>query len=551
MGGTSIRRHLGDLNSFADALINVDSSRQLVEHLEQQLVRIKATPARLFLLDEAAMSLYCARSFQSDDEQVADLPGDVLVDPPDNYEILYSKGDPIGCLEINAAEPPNENSITQLCSLLGPALQSVERQDVSLRELRHLHEEMQQFTSAGELLSHVDVEVLLVRILETIMTAVKAQVGAIVAVDADGSLKPKVVWGFNEEHLGNLFTRDGLSVIDTVFEQQAELCLYGDEVAEHIDLERFSAQLTGLLVLPITGKNTKHGVVVLGNPEQVFNEKVKRIGNTVCDMAAIAMDNALLVTATVDRERLARDLEIAQSVQNSMFPSAPYDANDLFIVGSTKACDETGGDYYTYIEHDDELYTMIGDVTGHGLGAALYTTMAHAIVHQQLRAGVGVQASSNFISTALQHANSERFMTAVLMCIDYRHRQFSYVSAGHNPILWIHDGATQWLDSNGLPLGIMLDVPCMRSKMYDYSPGDYLILYTDGFIESVNEHGEYYGEERLAALMLETSRGSGGAQAMMDALYADVEQWLAGAAPDDDLTMLVIQCRDLEAAAQA
>ena len=539
---TAIRKQLSDLNNFADALVSAESSRELVEHLEQQLKRINALPARLHLLDEVSMSLYCACGFECDVSE-RELPAEELSDLPEHYYFLYSLGDPIGVLEVDPAVKAPREVITQLCSILGPALKSVERQEVSLRELRYLHEEMKQFTSAGELLSHVDLDVLLVRILETMMTAVRAQVGAIYTVDEDAALKPQVVWGFTEKHVSELFLSDGRLLADAVFEEQQELCLYDQAVTEHIDCARFPGTLTGLLAIPITGKQTKHGIVLLANPEQAFDDKVKRIGLTVRDMAAIAMDNAGLVRDTVDKERLARDVEIAQSVQNGMYPAAPYDANDLYVAGRSMACDETGGDYYTYIEHNDELFVVIGDVTGHGLGAALYTTMAHAIVHQELRAGVGVQAGSNGISMALKNANSERFMTAVLMNIDYTHRQFCYVSAGHNPILWLHQGEIRWLESNGLPLGIMLDVPCVRSKMYDYEPGDYIILYTDGFIEAFNPDGEDYGEERFANLMLEASKKDPSAEELMEVLYNDVEAWLAGASADDDLTVTVIKCQ--------
>ncbi|NRA40176.1 MAG: serine/threonine-protein phosphatase, partial [Planctomycetes bacterium] len=144
-----------------------------------------------------------------------------------------------------------------------------------------------------------------------------------------------------------------------------------------------------------------------------------------------------------------------------------------------------------------------------------------------------------------RHANSERFMTAVLMAFDYKHNQFCYVSAGHNPILWIHNGEAIWLESNCLPLGIMMDVPCQRSKIRDYSKDDYFILYTDGFVEAMNPKGEYYGEQRLQDLMLDGVKESKDIEGLMDVLYADTESWLAGVAPDDDLTIVIIKCQDL------
>lgn len=552
MGDITTRKKLGNLHSFADALVDVDGSMQLVEQLGVQLKRIGAEPSRLYLLDEGSMQLYAAKSFgcAGNDSDVEDLDADVLSEEHEEHFHLYSQGDPTGLLFVDKSANVDRELMQQMCILLGPALNAVQRQDVSLQELRNLHEQMRLFTGTGELLSHVDVSVLLVRILETVMTAVKAQVAAVLTIE-NGKLIPQVVWGFSEHHIDELKSRDGRRMVDIAYEQQTKMCLHGDELQQQVDTESFSAVLDGLLMLPISGKNIHHGLIVLANPKNHFNEQTMRLADIVCDMAAIALDNAALIQDTVDKERLARDVEIAQGVQSSMFPSEAFEHHGLYITGRSDPCDETGGDYFTYLGHGSEVYAVIGDVTGHGLGAALYTTMAHAIVQQQLHAGVGVEEGSNGISMALRHANSERFMTAVLMAFDYKHHQFCYVSAGHNPILWIHEGEAIWLESNCLPLGIMMDVPCQRSKIRDYCAGDYFILYTDGFVEAMNPDGEYYGEQRLQDLMLDGIKESPDVEDLMKVLYADTEAWLAGEAPDDDLTIVVVKCQDLPSAASS
>ncbi|NRA38510.1 MAG: hypothetical protein HRU15_10245, partial [Planctomycetes bacterium] len=371
MGDFTTRKKLGDLHSFADALVDVDGSMQLVEHLGSQLNRIGAEPSRLYLLDEENMILYPVKSFGCSSD-APDLGADVLAEEHEEYYLLYSQGDPIGLLFVDPEATADREAILQICILLGPALSSVQRQDLSLQELRNLHEQMRLFTGTGELLSHVDISVLLVRILETIMNAVKAQVAAVLTVE-DGKLIPQVVWGFGENHIDQLKGLDGRRMVDIAFEQQSKMCLYGEELKQQIDIENFSGVLDGLLMLPITGKKANHGLVVLGNPKNRFNEQTMRLADIVCDMAAIALDNAALIVDTVDKERLARDVEIAQGVQSSMFPSQAYENHGLYITGRSDPCDETGGDYYTYLEHGSEVYAVIGDVTGHGLGAALYT----------------------------------------------------------------------------------------------------------------------------------------------------------------------------------
>jgi sigma-B regulation protein RsbU (phosphoserine phosphatase) len=261
---------------------------------------------------------------------------------------------------------------------------------------------------------------------------------------------------------------------------------------------------------------------------------------TVCSLAAIALDNALLVKSTLDRERLQRELDLAKQIQNQMYPEKGLRPGRVAVEGFSRPCDETGGDYFTFIKREGRVRAMIGDVSGHGLGAALYTTMAHAIVQQQLRSGSAIEPAFETLNEALFHTQSGRFMTAALVDLDPETLGFSYVSAGHNPLLWLNRGEPRWLESCGMPLGIVPVGAFPRSPDATLAPGDVLVLYTDGFTEAVNPAGEQYGEERLVAV---TRRGweaglDPGRIALL--ITAEVDAWAAGKPHEDDLTMVVI-----------
>jgi phosphoserine phosphatase len=129
-------------------------------------------------------------------------------------------------------------------------------------------------------------------------------------------------------------------------------------------------------------------------------------------------------------------------------------------------------------------------------------------------------------------------MTAALVEIDPVTRIFRYVSAGHNPLLWIHRGEPRWLESCGMPMGIMAGAAYPPPAPLVGAPGDLLILYTDGFTEAADPANDLYGDDRLAAAAL-ASDGEPGQ--VLKAMIADVDRFAAGRPLADDLTMVVIR----------
>ncbi|MBA3938361.1 MAG: SpoIIE family protein phosphatase [Planctomycetes bacterium] len=528
---------------IADALMGVESSAALLARLEDLLARLGALPARVYLFDADSGSFYAAAGLGCA-KAAPEIP---LLRPdaaPAHHHLLRSCGEWVGLLEILTTEPHDRNLVALLAALLGPTLIAVHRQAGLIDEVTQLGREVRELVTAGELLRHLDVEVLLSRILETAIFAVRAQVGAVLIADEQDRLTVGAALGLSEEHIAAIQGRDGRSIAAVVQDGGLAICVGADEVRERLDLTALEAQgvsLTGLLALPLTIRGRGRGVVLLANPEGDFNAGERRIAETVCSLAAIALDNALLVKGTLDRERLQRELDLAHSVQEQMYPDGGLTLGGLTVAGSSQPCDETGGDYYTYLTRNGCVLAMIGDVSGHGLGAALYTTMAHAIIQQQLRAGAALEPAFGVLNEGLFHTQSGRFMTAALVEIEPQTLAITYVSAGHNPLLWIHAGAVRWLESCGMPLGIVPvgDFPPPPGDRL--APGDMLILYTDGFVEAVNGAGEVYGDERFAAAALIAWREGMGPAETVALITTEVDVWSAGHKHEDDLTMVVVR----------
>lgn len=538
------------LNDLADALVGVESSRMLLSTLEDLLTRAGAVPARLYLFDGDKRVFFPAAGFFCE-RAAADvaLPSSALEFSRHRHP-LRSRGDWVAMLEILAEGGYDEHLVNHLCAILAPTLVSIHHHEQVLEELRTSHEEVAQFVAAGELLRHLDIDVLLVKILETVMNAVRAEVGAVLTPlavfdkqkehkEQNEQMEPRVCLGLSQAHVQALRTIDGKPVWQHVLDEGQSLCLSAAEIAEQLDISALGAHLTGLLVLPLTTRGRSQGIVLLANPQVEFAETQRRMAETVCSLAAIALDNAMLVAATIDRERLQREMDLAHAVQTEMYPKGGLTQKELLIEGMSRPCDETGGDYFTYLGRNDQVLAMIGDVSGHGLGAALYTTMAHAVIQQQLRVGTAIEPAFRALNEALFHTQSGRFMTAALVEINASDGTFTYVSAGHNPLLWIHGGEVVWLHSCGMPLGIMPDeaYPPLARRL---DAGDMLVLYTDGFTEAVNPAGEVFGENRLATATISGWKAGLGPAEMMQYLASEVDAWSMARPHGDDLTMIVI-----------
>ncbi|TVR13183.1 MAG: GAF domain-containing protein [Planctomycetota bacterium] len=535
---------VGDLNlsSIADVLVGVESTELLVHRIEQLLTRFHALPARLWLIDMSDMVFYAVAAFACE-SQAEDLPAqDILMDPPAGHWVLYHQGDPVGLLT-TVAEDYQASAVELTTTLLGPSLMAVNNHEQTLRELRQMHLQNDRLITAGRLLQHLDVEVLLTEIMQCILDTVHADVGAILVVNEHGQLEVSVAWGMHDEHIDAITTHSGERLVDVVLDTGQNLRVHGKRLEKELRCTLEGVHLTGVLALPLVSSERKHGVVFLANPQKTFTKDHERLVTVVCDMATIALDNLLLVRNKMANERMQRDMEVAKQVQARMLPEKVPSVEAYVIAGLSQPSEETGGDYYTWLERDGHVVCMIGDVTGHGLGAALFTTAAHAMTQYQLRNSRDLAHAMEALNQGLYHMRSGRFMTAAAVELNPQDLTFTYASAGHNPLLWLHGDEMRWLESSGTPLGIMRRANVTAEEPLQMAVGDVLLLYTDGITEAFNHDGEWWGEEAMAtSLRRAHNRGLQG-DALIAALMQDLRAFTGNRPLGDDVTLVAITVR--------
>jgi sigma-B regulation protein RsbU (phosphoserine phosphatase) len=261
----------------------------------------------------------------------------------------------------------------------------------------------------------------------------------------------------------------------------------------------------------------------------------------------LALEVARLTTAIgremAQRERLNRELEIAQEVQEHLFPQHLPFVPGLDYCGRCRPAREVGGDYYDFLElPEGRLGIAIGDVSGKGIGAALMMASLEASLRGQASVGHNLAELMKRVNGLVYDvSSSNRYATLFYAEYDPRSRQLSYVNAGHNPpvILRKSTGGCQVLrlETGGPVLGLLRQ--SYQQESCPLVPGDLVVLFTDGISESMNSREEEWGEERL----IELAKACHGLPAfeVMTRILAAAEEFAAGASQHDDMTAVVLR----------
>jgi PAS domain S-box-containing protein len=234
-------------------------------------------------------------------------------------------------------------------------------------------------------------------------------------------------------------------------------------------------------------------------------------------------------------------LGLARLVQQRMYPVSPPDTCGFDVAGAAIPADETGGDYYDYLQlPGGGLALAVGDVSGHGFDAALHMvqarTMLRAVILTQSGPGAVLFQMNKLL---LEELEEHRFITLVLACLHPQSRTLQYASAGHTTGYLIGAGGQlkAELPSTGVPLGILHGAGFESVSIPGLEDGDIVALFTDGIVESVDE-GAYYGPERALAEL--RRRRHEPAAEIVQHLCRDVQAFARGPQTDD---MTVVVCK--------
>src|SRR5205809_3266398 len=303
------------------------------------------------------------------------------------------------------------------------------------------------------------------------------------------------------------------------------------------------------LAIPMLLKDRCIGVLDLESPElDAFSKRDVEILTLLASQAAVAIENARLYEAVRANEvRLEKEVRFAQRVQTALLPAGlPKRLRGVEVAARFAPARELGGDFHDYLAPESNtLVVAVGDVSGKGVPAALYSVFAAELVRGRTfrrrylpdrSSPAGVLSSVNTI--LYQRQLEEYYCTLCYSIFDLKRRTVTIANSGlPYPIRCSHEGCAQ-IELPGVPLG------SFHGSTYDevsfaLHAGDLYVFCTDGVYEAMDPNGQ----EFTAARLLEIVRRVHGQPpaAVVDAIVAAIDDFRGGAAPNDDMTAVAIR----------
>ncbi|MEM8884893.1 MAG: GAF domain-containing SpoIIE family protein phosphatase [Planctomycetota bacterium] len=268
-------------------------------------------------------------------------------------------------------------------------------------------------------------------------------------------------------------------------------------------------------------------------------ELFKALGN----QCGLAIRNARLVQAYLEQERMKQELHVAKDIQQGMLPRTTIERPRVEVAGFNRPCEETGGDYFDYIPMPDRrLGVVIGDVSGHGIGAALFMTTARALLRAFThKAADPAQVLSETNLLLERDMPPGSFMSLFFGELDTRTGACRYASAGHNPVVLFRKETASFeeLGKTGPALGLIEGANYTIGETPALSSGDLLFLYTDGLPEAMNSEKELFGMERVKTLLAGLQERP--AEEIIQQMVRAVTEFTKREVFEDDLTMVVVK----------
>ena len=327
--------------------------------------------------------------------------------------------------------------------------------------------------------------------------------------------------------------------------------------AEVSVLDRLEAEL----LLPLPGRSSLIGVMALGPKlsEEPYSRSDRQLLSSVALQAGLAIESNTLVhhlaEESAGRQRINREIEIAREVQERLLPQIYPIVPGIDFAGFSRTAQEVGGDYYDFIPLENgRLGLAIGDVSGKGISSALLMASIRSALHGLTFSGTLdlARLMQGLNRIIYDSSTSNRFVTFFFGKYDPVTRTLDYVNAGHNAPVILRP-STKGLDSYctpeaectvqrleiGGPVVGIFDEVQYEQACIQLQPYDVLVAFTDGISEAMTNEYEEWGEERLIASARAHAHRS--AQAIVSAVIANADQFTAGAAQNDDLSLIVLK----------
>ena len=309
-----------------------------------------------------------------------------------------------------------------------------------------------------------------------------------------------------------------------------------------IDTSNLTVNLTSIISIPLKTKKETLGLLHIINNEENFDHNSFEVLKTICNLSSYALQNAILYKSQLENARHKESMQIAQNIHASLLHIPHIKSLNIEVFGWSQACDETGGDYFDLLEiNDSRMEIIVGDASGHGIGAALTMLITRSSLKTLYQQDLPLGYMFNIINNRLSADTiDDKFMTLFCGTINPQNNTLIYCSAGHDGPLLIRDGIeTRELDSTGMPLGMLPDITYEVSEKIQLIKNDILILGSDGTWEAMNQNKEELGKHRIIKLAQDNRKKS--AKAINEIIQAEIKTFISDYKTRDDMTLIVLK----------
>ncbi|MBN1316927.1 MAG: GAF domain-containing protein [Anaerolineales bacterium] len=303
----------------------------------------------------------------------------------------------------------------------------------------------------------------------------------------------------------------------------------------------------GVLAVPLITRRGPVGSMLISLPADGTPVSMRRqsILTGIAHQASTAIENDQLYQDAVERERMQRELEVAQEIQSSFLPGTRPEEEGWSVGTFWQAARQVGGDFFDFFQitkpnSGKRWGIVIADVADKGVPAALYMALSRTLIrtigHSRDDPGSCLERVNELLLT---DSRSDLFVTVIYAIWDPQDGVLMYANAGHNPPLCLrNDGAVEVLDDNDIVLGVLPDVT-MRNHQLVLDEGDVMILYTDGITDALDEQQQEFGLDRLQATACAAKHKS--AMGIVQDIRDAVADFVGETPQFDDLTLVVLK----------
>ena len=414
-------------------------------------------------------------------------------------------------------------------------------------ELAERYEEINLLYSISEILGRaVTLEETARTILGEISGTVGARRGAILVHDrSTDMLRPAAVLGADITTVEPIALIDDSTVSARVFRQlHATLAEVGDSENPREAPYRRGTMLSVPIMWTGPRGSEPLGVVNLSDRRSglPFTAGDQKLVSAIATQIGSAIQNARLVRASVEQQRLQREMQLAHELQMKLLPASDIVAPDARVAARVVPAESVGGDFYNLFKLSHGCTgVMIGDVSGHGYQAALIMalTMSASAIQAQRTNDPGEAMHALFQSVREELATTEMFISGFYAIVDRNAAEIWYANTGHpHAFVFGADGTVERLAAADPPLGMAEGRPVTVRRPWN-PKGDLLVLFTDGISDARNRAGERLGEAKILE-MIRVNQAESPAT-ILEGVFDLLDEYMGRAPQRDDLTLVLLK----------